>query len=109
MKANPAAVASARARGGAGYPYGESSLCCVVTSATSESENALGGAFFRGSPGVLPLNVTDGSNCAEKHFSGALIIYAVCCVLLSKVPCSEYSECIHFRRECYKGDRANSS
>ena len=63
---------------------------CVVTTAVSEAENALGRAF-RSSPGVLLLPATDGSNCAETHFSwvlSALIIYAVCCMLLSKVPCS---------------------
>ena len=84
---------------------------CVVTIAVSKTENALGGAF-RSSPGVLLLPATDGSNCAETHISwvfSALIIYAVCCTLLSKVPCSTVSECIHFRYEWSKGNHVNSS
>lgn len=88
MRVNPAVVVKGQAWGGAGYPYGESSLCCSTT--MSEAENALGGAFCK-SPGVLLLPATDGSNCAETHVSGALIIYAVCCMLLSKVPCSTVS------------------
>ncbi len=63
---------------------------CVVTTAMSEAENALGGEF-RSSPGVLLPPATAGSNCAETHFSRLLIIYAVCCMLLSRVPCSTVS------------------
>lgn len=50
----------------------------------------LGGAFGS-SPGEPLLPATDGSNCAETQASRALIIYAVCCMLLSKVPCSTVS------------------
>lgn len=62
---------------------------CVTTS-MSETENALGGEL-RSSPGVLLLPVTAGSNCAETYFYRALIKYAVCCTLLSEVPCSTES------------------
>lgn len=66
---------------------------CVVATTLRKAENALGGAFL-GIPGALLLPATDGSNCAEAHVSQALIIYAVCCMLLSKVPCSAASACI---------------
>lgn len=102
MRVTPAVVVKTQAWGEAGYPYGESSLC---NNCLCEAENALGGAF-RSSPGVLLLPTTDGCSCAETHFSRVLIIYAVCCMLLTKVPCSE---CIHFRCEWSKGDHVHSS
>lgn len=70
---------------------------CVVTTTMSKAENVLGGAL-RSSPGGWLLPATDGSNCAEMHVSRALIIYAVCCVLLSKVPCSAVSAYCIFSR-----------
>lgn len=39
-------------------------------------------------------SATDGSNCAETNVSQAFIIYSVCCMLLSKVPCGVVSACI---------------
>lgn len=91
--ANAAAVvvvvkAQAAAGAGAAHPTPPShppmvNPACVVTTTMSEAENAVGGAL-RSNPGVL-LPATDGSNCAETHVSRALIIYAVCCMLLSKV------------------------
>lgn len=56
-----------------------------------KAENALGGVFHS-SPGVSLLPVTDGSSRAATHVSRALIIYAVCCMLLSTIPrcCGAY-------------------
>lgn len=63
---------------------------CVVPATVRGAENAMGGAY-RSSPGALLLPATDGSNCAETHVSQALIMYAVCCMLLSRVPCGAVS------------------
>ena len=71
-----------------------------------KAENALGGVFHR-SPGASLLPVTDGSNCAETHVSQALIIYAVCFMLLSTIPrcCGAYILGVNGPR----GDHAISS
>lgn len=63
---------------------------CVVPATVRGAENAMGGAY-RSGPGALLLPATDGSNCAETHVSQALITYAVCCMLLSRVPCGAVS------------------
>lgn len=63
---------------------------CVVPATVRGAENAMGGAY-RSGPGALLLPATDGSNCAETHVSQALIMYAVCCMLLSRVPCGSVS------------------
>lgn len=65
-------------------------LTCVVPATVRGAENAMGGAY-RSGPGALLLPATDGSNCAETHVSQALIMYAVCCMLLSRVPCGAVS------------------
>lgn len=98
---NPALVVEA----GAGSPCGASILCCCIY--YKRSLKCLGGAFyslggaFYNSPRALPLlqplvcwSATDGSNCAETNVSQALIIYSVCCMLLSKVPSGIVSACI---------------
>lgn len=63
---------------------------CVVPATVRGAENAMGGAY-RSGPGAPLLPATDGSNCAETHVSQALIMYAVCCMLLSRVPCGAVS------------------
>lgn len=67
---------------------------CVVPATVRGAENAMGGVY-RSSPRalllLLLLPATDGSNCAGTHVSQALIMYAVCCMLLSRVPCGAVS------------------
>lgn len=87
MRVNPDAVVKALGRS---WLIPLVHPACVVTTTMRKAENALGGVF-RSSPGALLLPATDGSNCAETHVSQALIIYAVCCMLLSKVPCGAVS------------------
>lgn len=87
MRVNPDAVVKALGRS---WLIPLVHQACVVTTTMRKAGNALGGVF-RSSPGALLLPATDGSNCAETHVSQALIIYAVCCMLLSKVPCGAVS------------------
>lgn len=89
---NPAVVVEA----GAGSPCGESTLCCRIY--YERSPKCLQVEPFHRCPWVLVLLVwwpaTDGSNCAETNVSQALIIYSVCCTLLSKAPCGVLSASI---------------
>lgn len=84
---------------GASSPCGESSLCCLHP--LQEKPKMPQVEPFTGAPGAPPLllppvcwSATDGSNCAETNVSQAFIIYSVCCMLLSKVPCGVVSACI---------------
>ena len=61
LRVTPAVVVKAQTRGGAGYPYGESSLC---NNCLREAENASGGVFHSG-PGVRLLPTTDGSTVVQ--------------------------------------------
>lgn len=91
---NPAVVVEA----GADSPCGESTLCCCIYYKRSQkcpgwslSQQPRGGWCWCCWCGG---NATDGSICAETNFSLTLIIYSVCSMLLSKVPCGVVSACI---------------
>lgn len=64
---------------------------CVGAFTVRKAENTLGGTFHSSPGALLLLLATDGTNCAETNISQALIIYSVCSMLLSKVPCSAVS------------------
>lgn len=96
---NPAVVVEA----GVGSPCGESTLCCCIYYERNPKCPQV--EPFHRCPWVLVLLVvllvllvwrpaTDGSNCAETNVSQALIIYSVCCTLLSKAPCGVLSASI---------------
>lgn len=77
---------------------------CVVTTAKSVYENALG-VVFNSSPGVSLLSATDGWNSAETHFS-VNSCYMLSAARFNKVQSTcQSSECMHLWRKCPKRDR----